>query len=351
MVARLPWEQEVAGSNPVIPIRGWHFPKVESVNKLEVHRSSPLLPRSQAVRQQTLTLSFVGSIPTGVGMKDFKSIGKTVEGNEGDKCNYPYRLDTYGCGCQHDCSYYYAKSLLDFRGLWNPQNPSVANIADISKEIKKIPRGTIVRLGGMTDCFQPAEKIYRNTYKTIRLLNKRRIPYLIVTKSAIVAEKEYLEVLDKDLAHIQITVTTLDDDLSLTYEKASKPTDRVEAIKTLQEHGFDVQLRLSPFIPQYVDFDRFNALGIDKILVEFLRVNTWIKKWFDIDYSEYTVRQSSYQHLPLKKKLEYISKLTGFKEMTVCEDEDNAYNYWKYHFNHNKDDCCNLRRSSYESKD
>lgn len=29
-------------------------------------------------------------------MRDFKSVHKTVDGNEGDKCNYPTRLDTYG---------------------------------------------------------------------------------------------------------------------------------------------------------------------------------------------------------------------------------------------------------------
>ena len=276
-------------------------------------------------------------------MKDFKSVGKTVEGNEGDKCNYPYRLDTYGCGCQHDCKYCYAKSLLDFRDLWNPKNPSVANISDIAKEIRKIKRGTVVRLGGMTDCFQPMEKLYRNTYKTIKLLNRRRISYLIVTKSAIVADDEYMDILDKDLAHIQITVTTLNDDLCATYEKASKPSDRIKAIKKLQEHGYDVQLRLSPFIPQYVDFERLNELGINKILIEFLRVNNWIKKWFDIDYSEYTIKQNGYLHMPLRKKIGYISKLHGFKEMTVCEDEDSAYNYWKYNFNYNKNDCCNLR--------
>ena len=39
-------------------------------------------------------------------MKQFQTIGKTVEGNEGQKCNYPTRLDTFGCGCQHDCSYH-----------------------------------------------------------------------------------------------------------------------------------------------------------------------------------------------------------------------------------------------------
>ena len=88
-------------------------------------------------------------------MKEFKSFYKTVEGNEGSKCKYPTRLDTYGCGCQHDCSYCYAKSLLEFRNLWNNLEPAVANIKKIENKIKKIPAGSIVRLGGMTDCFQP----------------------------------------------------------------------------------------------------------------------------------------------------------------------------------------------------
>lgn len=185
------------------------------------------------------------------------------------------------------------------------------------------------------------EKIYRNTYKTIRILNKYRIPYLIVTKSSLVAD--YMDILDPDLAHIQITVTTLDDDLCKTYEKATTPTMRIEAIQRLQKAGYDVQLRLSPFIPEFVDMGRLNALGIDKILVEFLRVNTWIRKWFDIDYSPYTITQGSYRHMPLKTKLEHIKKITGFKEMTVCEDETTAYDYWQKNFNHNPDDCCNLR--------
>lgn len=278
-------------------------------------------------------------------MKDFKSVGKTVEGNEGDKCNYPTRLDTYGCGCSHDCSYCYAKSLLSFRGLWNPMSPSVSDIKSISREIKKLPRNRAVRLGGMTDCFQPIEKLHRATYRTIKLLNRYRVPYLIVTKSAIVADDEYIQLMDKELAHIQVTVTTTDDELSKTYEKASVPSERIRAIQKLQESGFDVQLRLSPFIPQYIDFEILNNLGIDKICIEFLRMNSWIEKWFDLDYSEYTVKHGGYKHLPLEKKKEYIQLITGFKEMTVCEDETEAYEYWKEHFNHNKEDCCNLRRS------
>lgn len=276
-------------------------------------------------------------------MNEFKSFYKEVGGNEGDKCNYKTRLDTYGCGCQHDCSYCYAKSLLSFRNLWNAQNPSVANIKEIEKVVKKIPKGTIIRLGGMTDCFQPIELEHRVTYKTIKLLNKYRIGYLIVTKSHLVANDEYLEIYDKNLAHFQVTVTTLDDDLSLTYEKASIPSKRIEAILKLQDLDFDVAIRLSPIIDEYMDYDKLNSLGIKKAIVEFLRVNSWIKKWFNIDYKKYKLKQSGYRFLRLDDKKKILDKIK-IPEISVCEDYSPHYKYWEVNINANRKDCCNLRR-------
>lgn len=275
--------------------------------------------------------------------KEFKSFYKEVKGNEGNKCHYNIRLDTYGCGCQHDCKYCYAKSLLSFRNLWDSERPAVADIKKIENKIKKISKGTIVRLGGMTDCFQPIENTYLNTYKTIELLNKYRIGYLIVTKSHLVADDEYIKIYDKDLCHIQITTTCLDDELykRLDYEKASLPSQRIEAIKKLQDKGFDVAIRLSPLIEEYIDFDKLNSLGINKAQVEFLRINHWIRKWFDIDYSKYTIKQSGYEHLPLEEKKRIINKI-HILNVSICEDETEAYEYWKNNFNPNKDDCCNL---------
>lgn len=276
--------------------------------------------------------------------KEFKSFFKTVSGGEGDRCNYPTRLDTYGCGCQHDCSYCYAKSLLSFRKLWNNEEPAVADIDKVIKKVNKIPGGTTLRLGGMTDCFMPMEKTHRNTYKLIQELNKRKIHYLIVTKSDIVANDEYIQIMDKELAHIQISVTTTDDNIAKTYEKATLPSQRIAAIEKLYKAGFDVQFRLSPFIPQYIDFNVLNNVKCDKILIEFLRVNTWVKKWFDIDYSPYTLKEGGYNHLPLDVKKEYLKKITGFKEYSICEDVLEHYNYWKENYNFNINDCCNLRK-------
>lgn len=280
--------------------------------------------------------------------EEFKSFFKNVGGNEGSKCNYPARLDTYGCGCSHDCKYCYAKSLLDFRKFWNPRDPKVADIGKIEKQIKKIADGKCgniraIRLGGMTDCFQPIEEKHHVTYETLKLLKKYNVHYLIVTKSDLVASDEYMKVLDKELAHIQITVTTTDDDLSMTYEKAVPPSKRIAAIEKLQAAGFDVALRLSPFIPEFVDMGILNQVKCDKIQVEFLRVNSWIKKWFDIDYTPYTVKQSGYLHRTLEDKREHMKWIWGFKEVSVCEDESEAYEFWKKNVNHNPDDCCNLR--------
>ena len=276
-------------------------------------------------------------------MSEYKSFFKTVSGNEGSLCLYPTRLDTYGKGCQHNCGYCYAKSLLEFRGLWDNIAPSPADIEKVKRKIHKLPPYVnVLRLGGMTDCFQPLEAKDRVTYEAVKELNKVRIGYLIVTKSALVARSDYMKIYDPSLAHIQVTITATDDEKALEYEHASKVSDRIAAIERLHAAGFDVAIRLPPFIPEFIDIDKINKIKCDKIVVEFLRCNTFIKRNFDIDYSGYTVKSGGYWHLPLEKKLEYLGNIT-IPEVTVCDDVPEHYDYFKKHFNYNPSDCCNLR--------
>lgn len=191
---------------------------------------------------------------------------------------------------------------------------------------------------------QPCEIQYRNTYKTIQLLNKYKIGYLIVTKSALIASDEYIKILDKDLAHIQISITSTSSEISKKYEKASLPDQRIKAVEKLQELGFDVQVRLSPFVEEWINYEKINNIKCDKIIIEFLRVNSFIKKWLDIDYSKYILKQSNYYHLPLEEKLRMIKNINNFKELSICEDVTEHYEYWKENINCNKNDCCNLRK-------
>lgn len=60
---------------------------------------------------------------------EFKSFYKEVDNRKFNTwCKWSMRLDTYGKGCSHDCKYCYAKSLLHFRGYWDVENPSVADV-------------------------------------------------------------------------------------------------------------------------------------------------------------------------------------------------------------------------------
>ena len=267
----------------------------------------------------------------------------TVLGTEGDLCHYPTRLDTYSCGCQHDCAYCYAKSILDFRNLWDARRPKVADPSEIAKAVDQLRPGEVVRLGGMTDCLMPLERFAGVTKATIQLLNARKVPYLIVTKSDLIADDDYIAALDPKLAHVQITVTSTSDEPNFLKERATPPTMRLRAAETLSGAGFDVSLRISPYIPELIDMERLNTVKVDKCLVEFLRVNHWIEKWLGRDFPTHSLRIGQYRHLPLMDKLEMLRGFE-FPEMTVCDDVPRHYRYFQRKFNHNPDDCCNLRK-------
>ena len=277
-------------------------------------------------------------------MNKFSSFYITVGGAKGEKCYYPTRLDLYGKGCAFNCSYCYAKQLLDFRKLWNPNNPSVAPLIDVYRTINEIPFGSVVRLGGMTDCFQPIESKYRLTYNTIKQLNKKSIHYLIVTKSDLILNKEYLDILNPNLAHIQVSIPSNDDKVLSATDNAPNFETRKNTVETLYDYGFDVSLRLSPFLYETVDYDVINDIDVDKCLAEFLRMKPSIKNELKdfATFNKYTVNEGGYRHLRLSEKLNILKKLQ-FKELSVCDNVKKHYNYFKNYLNYNKNDCCNLR--------
>lgn len=275
-------------------------------------------------------------------MKTFKSFYKTVGGTKGEKCYYPTRLDTYGKGCYYNCKYCYAKQLLDFRKFWHNDDVSVAPLDLIKKQIEKIPSGSVVRLGGMIDCFQPLELDIQNTYNTIKLLNEKKIHYLIVTKSNLITNEKYLNLMDKKLAHIQISIESTDNSVLNFLSNAPNFQIRKNTVETLFKEGFDTSLRLSPIIYNKTDFDEINKINVDKCLIEFLRCKPKIAKMIPfIDIEDYKVKENGYRHLELQDKLNIIDKL-DFKEITVCDSVAEHYHYFKENVNYNPNDCCNL---------
>lgn len=272
---------------------------------------------------------------------EYKSPIKTVSGGEGDRCKYPTRCDMYGCGCQHNCSYCYARGLLEFRGLWHPEAPSVADRRKVARALDKVPEGTTLRLGGMTDPFQPLEREVGSTKWLIEELNSRGIGYLVVTKSDYVADYAG-DVLDEALAHVQVSVTSTDDSKTLE-PYAPPPSRRLECADALHDMGIDTQVRLSPLIPGYVDPDVINSASTDKVVVEFLRTNSRMERGMPwLDPSPYVIKAGGYRSMTLQDKLKALEPYAG-KRVTVCEDVPEHYEYFREHVNPNKDDCCDLK--------
>jgi len=320
-------------------------------------------------------------------MKTFKSFLKLPGGGETKRCFYPFKLDTYGCGCSNNCSYCYAKSVLYFRKLWDSENPRPADFIEIEKvfinhfdkkkktKFSELLNARIpVRLGGMTDCFSNVEKKNKNTLRLLRVLKKYNYPYLILTKNALIADDEYAEALDKDLAYIQFTITTPYDDISKLYEEGANTTsERLVALKKLSDLGFYTAVRINPLFPMYKDghyskgvkSDKFRYFEFDlvrrcveagakTIIAGFVRLSSWNIKWIkektgeDLTWLFDKTTKASNQalHFSTEEKRYYYERIReeckkwGDAEFSVCYDGDDAYEEFKYLWA-NKDDCCN----------
>jgi len=276
-------------------------------------------------------------------MNVFNSFYKNINNRKYNTwCKYKKRIDTYGCGCAHDCKYCYARALLDFRRNWNSEKPKIAYITEIEKTISELSKTDVIRMGSMTDCFQPVEKIERVTYETIKILNQYSINYLVVTKSSLVSDEKYLKLYNGNLAHFQISISSTSNTQCNKYENSSPITERIKSAERLYELGFDVSIRLSPALYQFIDFRILNDIKCDKILIEFLKVNHFIKKSFNIDYSDYSLKYGGYNNLQLAKKIEIVNNVSGFKQVSVGEYVKEHHEYFSKNVNYNKGDCCNL---------
>ncbi len=68
----------------------------------------------------------------------------------------------------------------------------------------------VVGMGGVTDCYQPAEEIYGNTQQCLEVLAKHHYPIHVATKSELVLRD--LDILDaisrKSWCSVSVTITT-----------------------------------------------------------------------------------------------------------------------------------------------
>ena len=182
-------------------------------------------------------------------------------------CHYGFQIDTYKDGCTHDCTYCYAREEGLRENRWNNPAPVPIDIEGVRTLFhtvfetdrpspwraileKRIP----LRLGGYTDCFMKLDKKHQVTLALLGILKEYRYPHVIVTRSTLVASEPYLSAMDPTLAVPQVSIPSLNDELTRLMEPtATRVRLRLDTLETLAKAGFRVAVRINPLFPIYPD--------------------------------------------------------------------------------------------------
>ncbi len=193
---------------------------------------------------------------------------------------YPYVVNPY-TGCQHGCSYCYARFMKRVTGHCEPWGEFVdvkINAAELlHREIRKKKRGR-VWVSGVCDPYQPLEAHYRLTRQCLEILVGNCWPVIIQTRSPLVLRD--LDIIrDAQDIEVGLSVTTADDRIRRIFEPHAPPIDeRIQALDELHRAGIRTYAMIAPMLAgadglaellkgktDYVLIDRMNYHYADSI--------------------------------------------------------------------------------------
>ncbi|MGV3638727.1 MAG: PA0069 family radical SAM protein, partial [Flavobacteriales bacterium] len=173
-------------------------------------------------------------------------------------------------GCEHGCSYCYARPTheywgysagLDFERIILVKR----NAPDLFKARLSDGRwsGEPVSISGVTDPYQPRERVERLTRRVLEIALEHGQPIQLITKNALIhRDLDVLEELArKGLVHVAISLTTLEEDLRRVLEpRTSTGQRRLHAIGGLSKAGVPTMAMVAPIIPALNDPEVPNLL-------------------------------------------------------------------------------------------
>jgi DNA repair photolyase len=164
---------------------------------------------------------------------------------------YDYALNPY-TGCEHACSYCYARFMKRFSGHREPWGEfvdvKVNALALLAAELPRKKPGQ-VWVSGVCDAYQPLEERYRLTRACLELLVEADWPVRIQTRSPRVTRD--LDILRRaaDL-EVGLSITTADDDVRALFEpRAPSIGERLRALGELHEAGIRTFVMIAPLLP------------------------------------------------------------------------------------------------------
>lgn len=181
-----------------------------------------------------------------------------ISRNESPDIHFDYGLNPYR-GCEHGCSYCYARPTHSYLNLspgldFETRIIAKTNLATVlGRELQArsyVPSQIVI--GSATDAYQPVEREFRVTRSVIELLHRCHHPFSIVTKgSGVERDLDLIAPMAKRrLASVYVTITTLDGALARKLEpRAAAPYRRLRTIRALADAGVPVGVSVAPQIP------------------------------------------------------------------------------------------------------
>jgi DNA repair photolyase len=202
---------------------------------------------------------------------------------------YDYVINPY-VGCQHGCSYCYARYMKRFSGHLEPwglfADVKINAPELLRKEITRKKRGR-VWMSGACDPYQQLEVKYELTRQCLEILAVNEWPVTIQTRSPLVLRD--LDILKgaKEL-EAGLSVTTADEKIRRLFEPyATSVEDRLDTLEELHQSGIRTYAMIAPLLPGAEDLAEALAGKVDHIIIDRMNYHyaDWIYRKNRMDYA------------------------------------------------------------------
>jgi DNA repair photolyase len=199
---------------------------------------------------------------------------------------YDYVVNPYG-GCQHACSYCYARFMKRFTGHQEPWGEYVdvkINAPELlAKEITRKKPGQ-VWVSGVCDPYQPVEAKYGLTRRCLDILIHYDWPITIQTRSPLVLRDLDLIKKGKDIV-VGMSITTADENIRKIFEPhAPSIKQRIQALDELHRAGIRTFAMIAPLLPGAEGLVSLLINKVNYIMVDRLnyRYADWVYKKYNL---------------------------------------------------------------------
>lgn len=202
-------------------------------------------------------------LPATLQTQVFKDSSRSVISyNDSPDVGMDATLNAYR-GCEHGCIYCYARPTHEYLGMSSGLDFETKIFAktDAPELLRKVlsaknwqPR--VITMSGITDPYQPLERKMEITRRCLEVFAEFKNPVSIITKNHLVTRDiDILSKLAKDnLISAFVSITSLNPKIARAMEpRASTPSLRLKAVKTLSEAGVYTGIMAAPMVPGLTD--------------------------------------------------------------------------------------------------